>query len=47
MIEASGLESDRLVQSSFSDLEGEPAAEEEAGPGEAGAELELPVAVEY
>ena len=47
MIEASELESDRLVQRSFSDLEAEPAAEEEAGPGEAGAELELPVAVEY
>lgn len=47
MIEASELESDRLVQRSFSDLEVEPAAEEEAGPGEAGAELELPVAVEY
>jgi len=49
MIEASEQESDRLVQRSFSDLEAEPVAEEEAGPGEAGAELELelPVAVEY
>lgn len=42
MIEASELESDRLVQRSFSDLEAELAAEEEAG-----AELEMPVAVEY
>lgn len=47
MIEASELESDRLVQRSFSDLEAELAAEEEAGPREAGAELEMPVAVEY
>ena len=47
MIEASELESDRLVRRSFSDLEAEPAAEEEAGPGEAGVELELPVAVEH
>ena len=47
MIEASELESDRLVQRSFSDLEAELAAEEEAGPQEAGAELEMPVAVEY
>lgn len=47
MIEASELESDKLVQRSFSDLEAEPAAEEEAGPGEAGAERELPVAGEY
>ena len=47
MIEASELESDRLVQRSFSDLEAELAAEEEAGLREAGAELEMPVAVEY
>lgn len=47
MTEASELESDRLVQRSFSDLEAELAAEEEAGPREAGAELEMPVAVEY
>ena len=47
MIEASELESDRLVQRSFSDLEAELGAEEETGPGEVAAELELPVAVEY
>ena len=39
MIEASELESDRLVQRSFSDLEAELGAEEETGPGEAAAEL--------